>query len=111
MENSTPGTPPKTIALISYLTFFGWIAALVLNSNKEPLATFHIRQTLGLNAMLVALTVINIIPILGQIVWLIGGIALFVLWIMGIISANNGEMKPVPIVGELFQKWFQNVNL
>jgi uncharacterized membrane protein len=36
------------------------------------------------------------------------GICLLVLWIMGLISAIKGEMKPVPLMGPLYQKWFGN---
>jgi hypothetical protein len=25
---------------------------------------------------------------------------------MGFIAAVNGQMKPMPVVGELYQKWF-----
>ncbi len=39
----------KTVAIISYITLFGWIIATVLhNNNKTELGAFHIRQTLGL---------------------------------------------------------------
>jgi uncharacterized membrane protein len=33
-------------------------------------------------------------------------VSLFVLWIMGLIAAINGQMKPMPVVGPLYQKWF-----
>lgn len=36
----------------------------------------------------------------------VGYILVLVMWIMGIISAVNGEMKPAPIMGGSFQKWF-----
>jgi uncharacterized membrane protein len=29
-----------------------------------------------------------------------------VFWILGLISAINGQEKPIPVVGDLFQKWF-----
>jgi hypothetical protein len=34
------------------------------------------------------------------------GIGLFVLWLMGLVSALKGEMRPVPLLGEHYQKWF-----
>ena len=30
----------------------------------------------------------------------------FILWIMGLIAAVNGQQKPMPVVGEYYQKWF-----
>lgn len=40
---------PKEIAIIAHITIIGWVVALVMNSNnKSSLATFYIRQMLGL---------------------------------------------------------------
>ena len=33
---------------------------------------------------------------------------MLVLWVMGLIAAINGERKPMPVVGEMYQKWFGN---
>ena len=101
------GTPPptvaasedKTVAILSYITIFGFIAAIFLHTkNKTQLGTFHLRQCLGLIICLLP----SFIPILGWI-W---GIFVIVMWIMGLIAAVNGQMKPVPVMGGLFQKWF-----
>ena len=89
----------KTVAILSYITLFGFIAAIVIHSNKKTqLGAFHLRQSLGL--LLTAF--LTIIPILG---WLLA-VFVLVMWIMGLISATKGEMKPVPLVGPLYQKWF-----
>lgn len=101
----------KSIAIISYLTIAGWVIALVMNSNnKSQLAIYHIRQSLFIMllgiAFYIAQTMLLFIPYLG---WLVSqllfpvGLALFVLWIMGLISAINGEEKPMPIIGEKVQ--------
>jgi len=92
-------TEDKTVAILSYITLIGFIVAIVMHSNKKTqLGAFHLRQTLGI--IICSLPVI--IPFLGWI-W---GIFVFVIWVMGLISATKGEMKPVPLVGGLFQKWF-----
>ena len=93
------GTEDKTVAILSYITLIGFIAAIVIHSNKKTqLGAFHLRQILGL--ILTGLTCI--IPLLGILIFLF----LVVLWIMGLISAIKGEMKPVPLLGALYQKWF-----
>jgi len=92
----------KTKAIVAHLTLIGWIIALVLNSQqKDEFASFYIRQMLGL----IILNFVWIIPILGWIV----GILVFVLWILSIIGAASGEMKPSPVVGKLFQDWFKSL--
>ena len=104
------GMDPKTVAIISYLTLIGFIIALVINSsNKSSFASFHIRQMLGLVATSFALSICNFVPILGQIVWIVGTIILFVLWIIGFMGALNNEEKVVPILGEKFQEWFKGI--
>ncbi|HEX4265375.1 MAG TPA: hypothetical protein VH597_13640 [Verrucomicrobiae bacterium] len=89
----------KTVAILSYLTLLGFIVAIVMNSSKKTqLGAFHLRQMLGL-----FLTgILMIIPLLNILIF----ICLFVLWIMGLLSAIKGEMKPVPILGPMYQKWF-----
>ena len=104
----------KTIAWVSYLTIIGWIIAFISYGNQNPkssLATFHLRQSLGLILLSVALSILfrmffwgfAFIGFLSPIVWIL----LLVLWILGLLAAVNGEEKPVPVLGPLFQQWFQ----
>ncbi len=96
----------KPAAAISYFTFIGLIIAYFMNTDKKnPFASFHIRQSLGLTLgyFLVML------PLGFFDSWLISGpfmLAFFALWLYGIISAFQGQTKPVPLVGDLIQKIF-----
>lgn len=93
----------KLAAIVSYITIIGWIIALIMNrEDRSQLASFHIRQTLML---MIASLVLAFIPFLG---WLLS-IAVFVLWIIGLIGAIEGKMKPVPILGNLAQDWFKGL--
>lgn len=104
----------KTIAWLSYITIIGWIVALVQHSNmqqKSSLAVFHLRQSLGIIAtwivLYVAMMILAVATLgIGAILIPIIGIVCFVFWLLGLISAINGEEKPVPVLGELYQKWF-----
>jgi len=101
----------KTVAIVSYLTLIGFIVALVIHgNNKTRLGAYHLRQSLGLIvcslAMLPVGLVLGFIPVLG---WLTGfaiWIGFIALWAVGLISALNGQQKPVPVLGEKFQAWF-----
>ena len=117
MENTGSTQPAqatdngKTIAILSYITLIGWIIALVMHgSNKTSLGAYHLRQTLGIMILGIAISIIRIplifIPFLGWAIGLCLSLGLLALWIMGLISAVNAEEKPVPLVGDLFQKWF-----
>ena len=99
MPPAASATEDKTVAIVSYFSLIGFIVAIVLNSNKKTkLGAFHLRQMLGLilTSFLCIIPLLNILIIIG----------LFILWIMGLISATKGEMKPVPLLGGLYQKWF-----
>lgn len=100
----------KNIAIISYLTVIGLIIAFVLNNEKkEAFAKFHIRQSLGLVLTSLAISVVNIIPILGWIVSLIGFFVLLYMWIVGLLNAINGREKVVPILGDKYSEWLKNI--
>jgi uncharacterized membrane protein len=96
-------TEDKTIAIVSYITFIGWIIALVLQSNqKTALGAFHLRQALGLY---VTGMILWWIPVIG---WILN-IVVFVFWFIGLINAIQGETKPVPIVGDIYQDIFKGI--
>jgi uncharacterized membrane protein len=122
METTTPAaatpspvstTEDKTVAIVSYLTLLGFIVAIVLHSSKKTrLGAFHLRQTLGLFLTGIAVgicqMILALIPIVGLIAIFALWISMLVLWVMGLIAAVNGQMKPMPVVGPMFQKCFGN---
>lgn len=62
---------------------------------------YYANQGLLLLLLYVASIVINIIPILGQIVCIVVGIATLVFGIMNAVNANKGIRKGIPILGEI----------
>ncbi len=100
----------KTIAIIAYITIIGLLIAFIMNNDKKnTFAAYHIRQSLGLAATALALSVINVIPFLGWLISFAGSIFLIVLWVIALMGALNGQEKPVPILGEKFQEWFKGI--
>ena len=122
--STTPETPApaaiakedSTVALLAYITIIGFIIAIVMHSSKKTaLGAFHLRQMLGLVVtgfvIWIPCAIISMIPMVNLIMVLLGPailIAMFVFWVMGFIAAINGQQKPVPLVGEYYQKWFAN---
>ncbi len=93
----------KTIAIISYITWIGLLIAFIMNNEKKnEFAKFHIRQSL---LLVLASIVVSFIPLINFIGW----IFLFVLWIIGLIGAINGEKKEVPVIGSYAQEWFKGL--
>ena len=91
----------KTYAIVAHIGWLGWILALILDKEKDPLARFYIRQTL----ILYLAWFLCWIPVLGWIV----GLGARVLWIMSLVGAINGEKKEVPVIGKLGQEWFKGL--
>jgi uncharacterized membrane protein len=107
METSTDNG--KTVAIIAYITLIGWIIALVMNNgNKTALGSFHVRQSLGIICVGVLLVIFASFIGISILTWIIQ-LAVLVLWVLGLISAVQGEMKPVPVLGEQFQQWFKGI--
>ena len=117
--STPPETPPAatedhTVAILTYLTIIGFIVAIVMHSSKKTaLGAFHLRQGLGLFitgiVIWIPCMIISFIPFVNflmVLVWPLVGIALFVLWLMGLIAAVNGQQKLMPVVGVHYQKWF-----
>jgi uncharacterized membrane protein len=101
----------KTAAITSYILIIGVLIAMSMNSGEEKnsFASFHIRQALGLSLTFISLGLIisNFdSPMISISMW----ISLSVLWTYGIFSAINGDTKPIPLLGNYFQKWLVNIS-
>lgn len=113
---STTDTPPlagvsedRTVAILSYITLIGFIVAIVMHSSKKTkLGAYHLRQMLGLVLGGLVGGVLAAIPFIGWILFPVIWIILIVLWVIGLLAAVNGQIKPVPLLGEKFQQWFGN---
>ena len=79
----------KTKGIVAYLTWIGWLIAL-LAGDKEG-AKFHLNQAL----VLWLFSLLSAIPCIGWI-W---GIFIIVCWFIGFIGAINEEEKEVPLIG------------
>jgi hypothetical protein len=116
----------KTVAILAYITLIGFIIALVQHSsNKTKLGAYHLRQVVGFIitgfTMSIILFLITL-PIFGMgyqnaadysvfigAVSFVVSIGLLVCFIISIINAANGRLKPAPIFGRLFEKWLVNL--
>lgn len=105
-----PTGQAKTTAIVSYLTIVGTIIAYFMNIDpKDPFASFHIRQAFGIH---ITFYLIGALMGLFDQGIIIGAFYVFfiVLWGYGLFMAIKGEMREVPILGPLFQKWFSTIS-
>jgi uncharacterized membrane protein len=105
----TKNTSGKTAAIIAYLTIFGTIIAFFMNFDyKNKYTYFHIRQAMGIQITfyLILFFVSNFQNEMAAWSFYIFFMAL---WFYGFISALNNSTKPVPLLGEFYQRLFKMV--
>jgi len=102
-EKTKGGKKNTTMAILAYIVFF---VPLLTDAKKDPFVKYHVKQGLVLCVGYVVEMFIGQIPGIGRIASPLLGIGLFILFIMGVINAANGQEKPLPIVGD-FAKYFK----
>lgn len=107
----------KTISWISYITIVGWIIAIVSYNGaaeKSALAKFHLRQSLGLNLTWMIIYSARKFTFYSfgalEMAMSVLSLGLFILWLLGFIYAIQGQEKPVPILGDVYQKLITFIN-
>ena|ERR1700749_1679043 len=115
----------KTAGIVSYFTIIGWLIAYfgMHQNNKTSIGSYQLRQTLLLHivsmgiwiilsvvmsALLYSMGVWAMWWLLVLIEWVIR-IGLFVLWLVGLLGAINGEEKPIPVIGPMAQNMFKGI--
>lgn len=87
----------KTTDIVAYLTWIGFIIALVAGDKEN--SKFHLNQALVLN-LFALIGTFSWIPIIGIFTGL-WSLFVFVCWIIGFVAAINGEEKEVPLLGKI----------
>lgn len=87
----------KAMAVLAYFIFF--IPLLAAKDSK--FAMYHANQGLLLFLSALAVNMVGgVIPIIGWfLIFPLGNLFCVVLFILGIINASKGEMKPLPLIG------------
>ena len=91
----------KATGIVAYISIIGWIIAYFAGDREG--AKFHLNQALVLDLSMIvvsfATSLLAFIPLLGGLVGGLLGLAMFVLWIMGIVYAAKEEEKELPLIG------------
>ncbi len=94
------GLPKNTAAALSYV--LGWITGLIfLFIEKDPFVRFHAAQSIIIFGIL---TILGFVPIIGWVIAPLLGIVGFVLWLVLIYKAYQGEEFKIPWVSDLAKK-------
>ena len=91
------------MAILAYIIFF---IPLLTDSKKDPFVKYHVKQGLLLFIGWVAIAIISsFLPWYLMLIVRLLNLALFILMIIGIISASKGEQKPLPLIGQFAKKF------
>jgi len=87
---------------------FGWVSGLVflMVERENKFIRFHAMQSLLVFA---GLTVVSFIPVVGWILSPFAVIVGFVIWLMSVYKAYNGEEFELPIVGKIARSQLQKM--
>lgn len=111
------GSPdnPRTAAIVAYITVFGWLISYfaLYHKGRNPLAAFHLRQSLLIHIISFLLQVVFSFTISAErsVFFIVAALSvgLFILWLMGFLDALNGRAKAAPILGRLSQSLFRRI--
>ena len=95
------GTQNKGLAVVSYITWIGWLIALFARNKEDTLVKHHLNQAL---VIWLVSTVFGFVAKIGGIFATISGIVgilclVFIIW--GIIRAASGSEEPLPLIGNI----------
>jgi uncharacterized membrane protein len=109
---SSGGIADNAAGMLAYVTIFGGIILLLIDPyNKSRFVRFHAWQSIFFNlAWIVLWMVLHIvahIPFLGWLtllMWPLVILAGFIVWLILVIKANQGQMFKLPVIGDLAEK-------
>ncbi|MGB8815903.1 MAG: hypothetical protein WCC74_01505 [Minisyncoccia bacterium] len=98
-NQQAPANNDKTMAIIAYIIFF---IPLLAVKNRSQFLNYHTNQgailfIIGLAGSIILTNILHIYFLSN--IW---GLIMFVFMILGIMNASKNEMKPLPIIGNLF---------
>ena len=93
-------TRSRTLAVVSYITWIGWIIAFLIRDKGDQFVAHHLNQALMINLLKIAGGLCAALPHFGHTISGVVGVAAFVLIIMGIYRAVNWRTDPLPVIGE-----------
>jgi uncharacterized membrane protein len=109
---SGAGMADNVAGMLAYITIIPAIIFLVMEPyNKNRFIRFHAFQCLffavAWTALWIVLNIIVHIPFLGWLtilLWPLVGLAGFIIWVILLLKANQGQMWKLPVIGDLAEK-------
>jgi uncharacterized membrane protein len=104
--------PANTAAALAYV--LGLITGIVMLAvqREDKYVHFHAVQSIGLSVVwVVGWLFLTIVPVLGWLLLPFWGLLMFVLWLVCIVKAFQGEKFELPVIGASIQRVGKQVGL
>lgn len=99
-EKTVTGLPRNTEAALTYV--LGWLTGIIFFlMSKDKFIRFHAMQSIITFGII---TILVIVPVIGWIISPLAMIVGFVLWLVLIFKAYQGEEFMLPVIGEFAKK-------
>ena len=95
MDNS------RAAAIAAYITWIGFIIAMVIGDRSDRYVAHHMNQALVINILSIVGGVLAVLPLVGGVIGWLVSVGTFVFWIMGIYRAFTGSVEPLPFIGDI----------
>jgi len=90
---------------ITFLSYLGLLALIPLLAKKDSkFAQFHSKQGIVLAVGMFIVSFVGVVPVIGWILAPLAVIFAFILMIWGLVNVAQGNMKKLPIIGDIAEK-------
>ena len=106
MADTSTGLDEKIAGMLAYI--LGWISGivfLILEPNNKYVRFHAFQSIIVFGALTVVGVVLGWIPVLGTIIYILISIGAFILWIILLVRASQGQKYQVRWAGPLAEKW------
>jgi uncharacterized membrane protein len=102
---TSTGMEQNLEGLLCYV--LGWVTGIIflILEKDNKFVRFHAIQSIVVfGAYTVLAIILEFIPVVGWILNLLLGIAAFILWIVLMVKAYNGQMYKLPVAGDIAER-------
>ncbi|HEY41277.1 MAG TPA: DUF4870 domain-containing protein [Dehalococcoidia bacterium] len=102
---TSTGMEPNVAGLLCYV--LGWVTGIIffIMEKENQFVRFHAMQSIvTFGAFTIVSIVLSFIPVVGWVLGMLLGILAFILWIILMMKAYQGEKYKLPIAGDFAEK-------
>ena len=105
MANTSTGLDEKIAGTLAYiLLWVSGIVFLILEPNNKYVRFHAIQSILVFGTISLAIAIFSWIPVFNVIIYVAGGVSMFILWVILLVKTSQGQKYQVKWAGPLAEK-------